>query len=401
MLSTGQWINSQTDRQAQGRITANCYQRVRFMEEVRRQIKLYPPGMSLNIVGDAFIDPNVHVIQPNDFVFFDTEDALFGAQTGQRITVFSTFNGAIFPPGTTNRSVRRRYRRYGVAAARGVVDNMYESDRNGIAIIVRGTVTVMNNGSNTILAGQAFVVRPPDVSKERRAEEMGVIMARRHVELDGNRCVGIVSPFSYNDATADFAGVVHYLLEHTGTREMTIWGYDTAVDNQQLGEFDDLRIRAIELKKFLVHVAFTSWLQLNEAAGAPPPTHGQLESMAIQLGMFEPKGSKSGLTENPGLQRMLFGMHLMGSLSRMPEKFKRPLYKKVESVFPVPLRTRPSFVSSTENETRAETYARLAKEASDLLWRGMAKSFEDALNDVAGYALTSATAGSTFDAMLA
>lgn len=388
------WIGRRTDRQPQGRITANCKQRTNLIATLRSRMSVLSDRS--HVIGEEVLDPNVHMIQPGNIVFIDTHELLAGAKTSQLTTVFSTFNG-INVEGMTNDQLRQRYVPYGVAAARGTTEGMYESDRAAIAVWVRGVATIENNGPDTLYPNQPFTCYPPDVDKETRIlERQRQEEHSQSREADASRYVGCIRPMTHADCTATFSKVCTYLLEHTGSPALSIAAYDRAVALNSARDYDDVRSHAIGLKKFLAYNAFMAWGIIGRG---PTADEEERLEMAVNLGLIEaPDGS--GYRENVELQRNLFSVTLKGSLGSAPQKTRDDAEKIVSSVFREKRTGRVKFVEAPQAETNAKTLMRISNEASDTMWRNIAKMTEAHGDRTLGVALTIGFPGDPIDVII-
>jgi hypothetical protein len=400
MAFSSHWIGNDTDRQEQSRITTNCAQRVNVVQAIKFALAQIPNRKTANIIGEEYSDSNVHVIHQNDIVFYDTEEQFTGSQVDQQVTVFSTFNGTAIRAGMSNDAFRRRFRPYGVAAAHGVVEGMYESDRAGISVILRGTVTVRNTSGDVILPGQAWTCVPPNVDPKERHKEIDIV--RTHsvtMEADHERYTGIIKVVNYEDSVTEFAHIVQFLFENTGKAHMRISHYDRTVDMNMLHTFSNVHVRALILKKFLAYTAFTSWYELQTEVTGTKIDEQVAWNTAVRLGLFDPEDG-APIQEDGDLQRRLYGKILRGQILFATEAFQAKIDKRNREIFPEAPRRRIKFVETVEKESRGKTLMRIANESADSFWRMIAKMTAEIGESVMGIAMSAAGPGRNFDAIL-
>ncbi len=393
------WVGDRTERQVQARITTNCSMPEGRIQAIRMALAHLPS--SANVIGEEKTDPRVHTIEGGNIVFYDAHEPLYGSKMDQQLTVFSTFNG-MDVTHMTNQSMRRRFRPYGVAPARGVTENSYESDRAGIAIVVGGTVTLVNNSEESLMPGQMITCVPPDVDASKRRNDLKhAIDKSQDQQGDADRYVGVIKTVGYLDCVTEFSGVVKFLLENLGQPMMRLSDYDRAVRLRDTHKFSDQQLRALELKKFVAYAAFTSWhqiaLQASSTATARPLDSTAME-MAIRLGIIEDKTNT--INEDAVLQKAVFGRILYGSTELTPPKYQETLTDLIVGTFPEQKSQRAQFVTSSSSESTGRQFLRMANEASKGVLSSMVKSLEEIGDTVFARVLTPAESGESFDAIV-
>jgi len=193
--------------------------------------------------------------------------------------------------------------------------------------------------------------------------------------------------------------VVNFLIENTEQDVLKLSKHDRAVRMKNLGQYSELALRALKVKKRAAYTAFISWYIIQQSLdpnGVPPPDQ-IVRDTAIRLGLVDPEDGDVITEEDGSLQRKVFGAQLHGSMVLCTKAAKDTVRGIINHVFPEPIGRRTRFVETLEEESTSRLIQRISKEACVGEIKMVAHDVESERNNVFGVCITGARDGQQFD----
>lgn len=278
---------SDQEIQQQANVTMNVGRSPNCVQQLKFAVSSRPSGTFI----EGPIDPLHMMVNRQDLVFVRVTGRDDRSKQGNRVTyqvdTFSSFNGQVYPEGTTQSQFQRMFKLIGVATSgqdfTGDIPN-----KAGFAAVTAGSISIKNHSNVTFFPGDLVAWVAPNIDKSKRSQQYksmhiahldtNTALATKNMATLERVCVADIVD-KWSDIAELLLGDSHKFHVH-GIRHTILRGSIPK-------DFTDEQAGAVWLKQYTSLVAYQALV------------------VAAQFGMITPDAALTAPAGNPAIQRYL------------------------------------------------------------------------------------------------